>query len=328
MRVIGKFKDLGKSLGTSSSGLEEVYLCPYCITVIGKPDTSGKLYYNKKKRVGHCFKCDSLVFNTEIPDISELAEEWLSILSPTQAEDSTDSTSLFDLSWTKPVSEIPQVYEYLINRNINDQLIDRYNLLATDFPILGVVIPNVMTGKYTDYYQIRDIKQDSYIKYRNPVSTSKPVYGIGFIGDNKSIIITEGVFSAISASRIPGCAGLATYGKSLKLDQLNQIKSLNSVDNIYVMYDGGTLGPTIKAANMLLKTGRDVYVTLLPWSKDPNELSDEGIRICFDTNTYKYQSPDYGNLLWKIYNYNSSKYTSKLYQWRSLIKTLNMENSI
>ena len=274
----GDLKDLGEPIHIRDD--QERYNCPYCLELRGKEDTKAKFYYTPSKRLGHCFKCESYIRDESVPERSELMElvqKRMDFDLPEEEveEEFQDRELMLALDWTVEVDHNPEVKEYLESRGVTKELIDRYNLRACSKPVTGVVFPNFVEGNFTDYLQVRDINPDTDMKYINLPKLEKPLYGVGSLGNRKKAFICEGVLSAISASRLDSYAGLCTFGKSIKKAHLLDLGKL-PVEAYYLSYDGGELSSILSAAKSLKEsTGKLLYITLLPYGKDPNDLSTD-----------------------------------------------------
>ena len=73
-QYFGDVSDLTQDLlvGHVSNRNEEVYKCPYCVTVRGKPDNDGKFYFNSVKLIGQCKKCDTIIISTALRTLEQI----------------------------------------------------------------------------------------------------------------------------------------------------------------------------------------------------------------------------------------------------------------
>lgn len=307
--MIGNKNRLEHKVGQSSDGREVVYLCPFCEEVNGTPDLVGKLYYNVEKRIGYCHRCSTPVFDTSIPTLDQSAKELMNALSVANDEEDLLEGQEYTLDgWTTSVSDNEDVQNYLLDRNITDEIVELYRLRATETPSRAVVIPNCNLGHLkTDFFQLRDISKDAYIKYRNP-SGSKPVFGIDHpeIEKFEHAFLAEGVFSAMAAASYnpEHYLGLCTYGKTIVNHHVQILKEL-SLKSYTLIYDGGELGAIIKAANILLTTGKKVFITLLPYGHDPNSLDEIDLAESVERYTLRYQ-PLVAPYLFSFFNQGQS----------------------
>lgn len=273
-RLIGRLSDLKNKVGSSSNTNEDIYKCPYCITLRGKEDTRGKLYFNTKTGQGFCHLCETPVFDDSSIKLEEEGEEYIDFLLKVDDEKKVQE---YNLNWTLNIRDVKEVHDYLLNRNITNDLIDRYQLRACTSPVTGVVVPNKVYGigkNLTDFFQIRDINSQKWLKYINPLNSDKPLYGTDFIGQRKKAFIAEGVFSAIAASSYSDdYAGLCTYGMSIQPEYIRVLRNL-PIDEYTLIFDGGELWSILKAAKSLIKTNKRIKIVFLPFKKDPNSVTD------------------------------------------------------
>lgn len=274
-REVRPSSKLTRDLYVGRSGSEEIYYCPYCIEIRGKPDDEGKLYFNRKKGIGFCQKCEVVVHDGTITTISIEAERYLSRRNVVEAS----QESVIDLSWTLAVSDVPEVARYLQKRRINSRSIERHGIRACRDPFLGVVLPDKDLGDLrTNFIQVRDIRDSTRVKYRGVSSTSKALYGASRTEGCSIGLVAEGVFSCISGSRIDPnrIASLCTYGKSIKSDQLEIMKTLTHLDEFILAYDGGYVGAIYKTASQMIQQlpSHKISIAFLPVGKDPNDVDD------------------------------------------------------
>lgn len=291
--IIGKYKDLGTPIGYTSDNVHEIHYCPYCVEIRGKPDKAGKLYFNVNKGEGLCFKCETPVFKnitfevtTEISKfLQKIKEKWYKV----EVDLDEDRKTYTLQNWTFPISNNVRVANYLSKRNITQDQIERYHLSSCFRPVEGVVVPNHFVNKnVVDFFQIRDISDNAWIKYINPHG-EKPIYGIDFLNNCEKVFVAEGVFSSIAATNYSeNFGGLGTYGKFIKDSYLKTLKTLTKINEYYLIYDGGEFWSIIKAANKLVKTGRTVKVVLLPYDEDPNSVSIGELQDCVDNLSVRY----------------------------------------
>jgi hypothetical protein len=284
VRYIGMVEELGKSK-SCSDGRHLRFNCPYCPDIRGKADDDYKLYFNKHKEVGMCFKCNTIVVlesDGEIPSLETIKQHFESMFeflyclpkpSPVIPE--------FDISFSVPAFEDKDVMNYLRSRNhpLSDELIAYWDLRACT---LGgkkyVLIPNMINGNKTDYYQMRIANKNApkNERWNSPNTSIKPLFKIHkFKWDD--LVLVEGVFSAtaIGANAIP------LLGKYLTGHQLSQLYDKFSVfgypKRVFIVLDGGSFERKLankiyhKLKKMFIAT-TDIYKINLPHGKDPDEV--------------------------------------------------------
>jgi hypothetical protein len=177
-----------------------------------------------------------------------------------------------------PVSQGSLVHKYLLSRGITDDDILTYRIgegvIEDD---VKVIIPSYGKDGECEYWVSRTIDPANYCRYKNPQVSKK--YHVGFLytaikHSPESVILTEGVFSAIVAGR----NAVATYGKFVSNDQILKIKRLG-VKEVIVSLDGDALDESIDVCKRCLKHNLKVSLVILPKDKDPADLGREMYKI-------------------------------------------------
>ena len=265
MEILKKSSDLGKIIKRTFSG-EEIYYCPWCLEVRGKPDRDGKLYFNPKKGMGKCFKCGTVCIDDSSPSIDRVYQRYY------EKEDAR-LTSIFTLKeWTQPVDEVNEVFEYYASRLLSSLAIRDLSIRACTKPYPGLVFPNnIINGDRTDFFQIRNISKDALIRYTSP-SGVKPLYGTSTIKtDTTRAVICEGVISTLSFYGINSLATLALMGKECSPLQLKTLRML-PIQEWFLCLDGGEIKSILSRVDQLQSVGIHPRVVILPFGQDPNNL--------------------------------------------------------
>ena len=282
------------------SGKDEyIYRCPFCQDNGKTPDIKGKLYVNNKSLKYHCFRCGKagrLIVNPSDINLSPTPSnsELINRLEE-QAGISTGVIPLEDKT-VKLEYEIPrfypvegsQEYNYLKSRGISDYLIKRYDIRIGSVVskyAYRIIIPNrvVSIDGYTDMTDmfvaryIFDIPKDEegrdlIQKYLNPFGTNrrKVVFNLHRIKDNQPIIITEGCFTAISA----GLNAVATYGKLVTNDQINQILA-KKPSRLYINLDPDAYySDTLKLCTRIKRMNSELPLFIVRFRKEDGEHAD------------------------------------------------------
>lgn len=289
----------------SESSKDIVYRCPIC------DDKSGHLYVDYNKEMWHCFKCNAggksissllrlLNINADFDYeklYSEVDKELDNIISPMKIEKkeivdySTNLISLttyYDLH-SAPLSRV--AYGYLLDRGLSPEKIYKLGIregisrYGETFEIGGVsyigrdysgriLVPSLRKDGLISFYVARDYIGDKKPKYLNPpkelAKASEDVYNLDIV-DSDSVIICEGVFTAIAASPYKMNA-VATYGKSIsqkssddKVQVTSQGEKLlnRRFKNYFVCYDADALEEAIKSCEYLYDRGANVYLVLI-----------------------------------------------------------------
>lgn len=155
---------------------------------------------------------------------------------------------------------------YLKNRGITLEQIKKYNIAyivdgyfyKTDgnkAPLRNSVIFFTFdnNGNYK-YWNTRSIEKNPYLKSINAPAKDNEykrkdcIFNFNNARKEKIMIITEGVFDALTFDKF----GVATFGKQVTQEQLNQIIKYTSKDTIiYIMLDSDALTNNIKLARKL-----------------------------------------------------------------------------
>jgi len=269
MAHVSEFHDFNKIAHlepVERNGVYERYNCPFCVKLRGKEDHDGKLYYNTRLRSGYCHKCNVAIVSDSYPQLTNIKTTFL------EKVNKVIPVNYYNLSrWSTPVKYGSQVYQYLINRGLTGADIKLYQLRESD-KFDAVVIPNTtdLTDPFiTNFCQLRYTDPNTILRYADLPNSQKPVYGASLIGKNETIIVCEGVFSAIAASRKLIMPAVALYGKWISINQQKLLME-KTPKVIYLMLDGKELNSIISLAKQLM-TFTTCMVTFLDYGKDPDE---------------------------------------------------------
>lgn len=281
---------------------EIVYVCPICkARHHGEVYEKRKLYYNPKKKLGHCFVCEAVLvgedsFDPKDADTTGMSfEEYItmndksSMLSKKQKQ--YDSQK-FDFSGLRNASEIPELLLYLKEkRKLSDKTISSYVFKSFELKnnSQGIFIgSNLLTETSTDFFQIRNLDPKATPKYLSSPNTVKPIGYLDRLQNEDSVIICEGFFSALSASQHLNYKykPLVLFGKVMtefQEYQLNKFLSNNYINELICCLDGGYSKENLKLFNQLKLNPKINRVTKidLPDDTDPNDLSQEVFLKCF-----------------------------------------------
>ena len=257
-----------KKKGSNSS--HDIYYCSHCLERVGKEDRDGKLYIDRRKGVGICFRCGFIFIDENYAFINTFLEE---------EKELKNNNSLLDLSFFKPVNEDSPQYNYLINRGLSEDLIIRYDFRK--YKMWGndcIVIPNKELGiNKTDYFQIRFLSGE--MRYYNLKSKDKPLTGIrGLLGRPK-LMLCEGFFTAVGAMRLPEIDAVAMLGKRLLEHQIEQLVILkDKYDEVIVSLDEDTtLNEKEFLCKQLLKLGINTSCLFPPNNNNKSGVDDLSI---------------------------------------------------
>jgi 5S rRNA maturation endonuclease (ribonuclease M5) len=183
------------------------------------------------------------------------------------------------------------------NRGINTEILDRFNILATRTPKLGVVFCNKQwrdgSAKVTDFLSIRNI--GGSIRHTNLRDQVKPLLWTNYV-DTDRVIIVEGAISGLAVYQHldEKVCPLVLSGKTISSFQIYQLKEIvasKRIEKVYIATDGGFAESGIKIARSVYKAldHQNVYLLNLPWGKDPNSLTREKFREIWDNKCYEFQ---------------------------------------
>ena len=267
--------EFGSDYVKMSSTDEVVYLCPFCLPVKGSPDKSGHLYIHLRKLVYFCHRCESRGSLKRSDEIVDDGRSVSSVLSKLFNDENRQDPYTYFIPSKYP-KESDKAYEYLISRGIDDDLQRFYDIRIGDTfsDMFGrVLIPNIVKdNNFTDMYVGRTYIKDKK-RYKNPIGApkNKVVFNLHRIDKGLPIIITEGVFSAISA----GKNAVALYGKYASDIQIKMILR-NKPSLIYVCLDSDAYENSIDLCEKLRYNSQsEVRVVDLPTDKDPSDLGND-----------------------------------------------------
>jgi hypothetical protein len=172
--------------------------------------------------------------------------------------------------WVVPVIPRSRAYKYLLKRGLTDDDIVAYRLgegiLDDD---CKVVIPSYDVHGVCEYWVARSLNPKNRIKYKNPPVPRRSHVGFLHLAmqHSKSIVLCEGVFSAMVAGR----DAVAAYGKFVTTDQLHRIQQAGATELIIAL-DGDALKETLETAGRAAKMGFTTSMVELPVDKDPADL--------------------------------------------------------
>ena len=208
-----------------NSNGEYIIHCPFCKA---EGHTKHKLYIKSDLTVGHCFVCHRAFINVddEVRIDYKIPNFFPSFMSrnniPNELVRLTDPTWSLDKFYNDFVDYDQKGYEYLVKRN--PYLKDLYKILGFKFWDGNIVMPFFDPNGEVFYYQIR-FTGNSKIKYFFPPISYKPIYVIPH-GNNKKLIISEGVYDAIAnLVMAPDYTPIAVLGSSVSDYQLNLIRN-------------------------------------------------------------------------------------------------------
>lgn len=270
------------------NGVDEVqFHCPKCIERKGTPDRKGKLYVNVKSYKFICFRCGfkGRISKTGSIDTSKYYENDLEIENQKLSHEIYEAIEGGDKFKLKiPVSKVTEsesATSYLLKRGFSYDQMEYYDMrvgnLNQEFG--RIIIPNeVKNLVYTDTYSARSFI-DQTPKYHNPcgIKKSEVVFNLHRIREGDTIIVVEGVLTAVAA----GKHAVSTLGKTMSRSQASQILSKNP-KRIYLNYDYGAEKESHDACELLrsINDSIDIYEVFMKDERDAADLSTEEYVKC------------------------------------------------
>lgn len=277
------------------------FCCPYCTERRGKEDRDYKLYVNKSKRVGWCFKCQIAVIEqtSELIEISTSFDEELETLVSrivvnlitSRYHNREDTVNLYDISDYPEISCGAPAYNYLEGRKgFNMENIQKYRMRSGKAERGSfVLVPNndygTSDGILTDFFQLRFYGAFSGSKYFH-IHGSKPLVFLDrCIGENpEDLFITEGVFDAMAM----GDNAIAVLGKYVTAEQSKalfcSVNSGSRLKRIILAYDGGVEEDSFNRTVYSLRKFFSIplFKAVFPDGVDPEEAG--GAKGCLSIN--------------------------------------------
>lgn len=257
-------------------------------------------------------------FSSELTDSEKMI---LAIKHRHDSKSDAESDSAIELNPINPpynVKLLPQnmnnpealpYLDYLHKRGINDDEIYRYNIGYT--PLSSVTTKegkNVMihtsivfftfddSGRMI-YWNTRSIDKNAFIKSFNApagkdeYSKDTSIFNLNNAKKTGSIIITEGVFNAITV----GISGVATFGKQVTEHQINLLKDVYEENNdtkFVVFLDNDAYEQKERLGKELSNFSDNVYIVSNPYKeKDANDIGrKEAQRLVSEARKYSYKN--------------------------------------
>ena len=281
------------------SGQYEYFMCcPFCISRVGKQDTSYKLGFNTKLKVYSCFRCGarpsetglySTIFEDQELDSSEIPktiQEMYEFLNSKKKGLKYREKIELDLI-SDPISQLhtPIAYSYMTNeRGFSDQELLRYNIRVghsyvkdnqKKFEWKGRILFPLFYESEPVYIVGRSYPLNYKPKYRNSAHDKRNlIYNLDNVGGD-TVILCEGIVSAIAAERATGVVAVALLGKTILEGQIATLIR-KGIRKVYLSLDGGvTEKDSAHLRKKLIKRGIDLWEVFLPKGEDPDDLGND-----------------------------------------------------
>lgn len=226
----------------SSNKTHDIYYCPYCLqkeidsgVPDPKPDTHGKLYIHKEKKVGLCFRCNTVVFPAKkVEDAFDTLCE--SLCDSKEFDLSASSLPRVNLSHYSDAADSPTAMQWLKKRNkyfsesyiraakfkfYNQELVDDN---GNSYFKQGVIAPMIWNGEIKSY-QVRFFT-DNHAKRFHTNNGIRLLYLPLPITPYSEITLCEGVYDAHALLMMGFPNVVAILGKTLSAFQLMQLREL------------------------------------------------------------------------------------------------------
>ncbi|TXH14537.1 MAG: hypothetical protein E6R03_09110 [Hyphomicrobiaceae bacterium] len=283
-----------------ASGQEIRLKCPQCALRGKTPDTTGHMYVNSHAEKFNCFRCGwkgplSYLFKVLGVEAVVTLNDWstvarnMSLFRSSKAQlavkimDNTQEIG-YPCGIVHPAYS-PDAWAYLTSpkadggRGLSTEQISYYGIsVAVEEPYVGrVFIPTFHDSKVVYWVARTFIGQEP--KYLNPKGLSKVdfVFGLQQAKSFDTVIVTEGVFSAIAA----GPNAVATFGKAVSVSQRQQIADAG-FKRIVVALDGDARKESLQLCQWFSSRGHETYLVDLPKDADPDSDStfQDRVRSC------------------------------------------------
>jgi len=257
--------------------------CPFCVKRGKTPDTKFHLYMNSRKEVYYCFRCGARGSFSSLPNdligimldtysklplekkevnIRNVFETVYDVLNSLTDFQATDSSLIGELYLkqrlfenTSTSTDIPKKLYRILENKTNKSIW----IIFFSYNIWGEI----------DYYTLRKIFSKVFL---NP-KFSKPLFKLDIFSaiEKKEVYLVEGIFDALSLylSGIKNVFSL--LGKELTDLQTEELLDYG-FEKIYIVLDGDAISNEIKIANKLKGHFNEVFIGMLPYEKDPNDL--------------------------------------------------------
>ena len=292
---------------------EARFLCPRCHKRGKKQDTAGHLHVNTEKEKFNCFRCEwkgplkyllesvGLRLDSSIRDWYAVATGVSLFTGKTTKEEPYDNT--IEIPYPCDIIHplmFPEAWSYLTDpkteggRGLTLDQINMYRIVASyDVKYSGrVFIPTITNGKVV--YWVARTMTGQEPKYLNPKGIDKSYYLFNFEQAKQfdSVVITEGVFSAIAAGPNAVCG----FGKAFSTQQLTMLLDANFKKYVIAL-DGDARKQAIAMCKWFVSRGRtETYLVDIPDGEDPDSDADFPSRLLAAKKFSFYSTIEYGLL--------------------------------
>jgi len=278
------YEILGEPEKVYDSKLQYGYNCPEC----GSEQRKGNLEVSLEKHLFHCWSCGDV--NGMKGPLGKLIDNYgnkkqkkvYKLLQPEEFKPKEvkkpklklpDSFTFFkESSLVYPVRK--QAHNYLKNRGITDEIIEKYNIGFCDNGSHAgrIVVPSFNSSGNLNYYIARSWNPTTRAKYKNPESSKDEIiFNEPLIDWNKDIFLVEGVFDSFFLDN-----SIPMLGKHMSQLLFTTIYE-KAKGNITIALDGDAFDNAVKLYHELnggSLWGR-IKIVKLPLDKDVCDLKGQ-----------------------------------------------------
>jgi DNA primase len=263
-------------------------VCSYDIKGLDKGDGKGNLEVNYKQEVYKCWSCSDTHY-TRGPLLKLIkqfgSEKQLKKYKILRPDEITDEGKKVYKKVELPKEFIPfrtaslglkmthhykYAYNYLRNRNVTDEMIQKFNIgfCYEGFYANRIIIPSYDDNYDLNYFTARSYESKPMLKYRNPEAEKEVIIYNEYLIDWKiPIFLVEGPFDSIF---VPN--SIPMLGKVLSEHLFKKL--YEKATEIVIVLDGDAYASAVKIYNKL-NGGRlfgKIWITRLPEDKDIADL--------------------------------------------------------
>ena len=261
---------------------EFIYKCPFC------NHHKHKLQVNLENEKWHCWVCNSKgkkitsllrrldVDINHIKKISQIYKDNIYVKVENDTVINLQLPSEFKSLLIEPKSINPlykKSIKYLHDRGFTEADIIKYNIGFCDTGTYGgrVIIPSYDSDNKLNYFIARSVYDDVTLKYLNPKVSKNVIMFENQINWDYPIILTEGIFDAMTIRR----NAIPLLSKFIPKKLIEKIY-MNGVKNITIVLDDDAIKDSLNYTTQFMNNGIDIKF-VKPSGKDANEIGFEKI---------------------------------------------------
>lgn len=252
-----------------------------------RPDRGHHLYINADKGCFFCFKSStsgSLSYLLSLLGVEEGEKEDDRVPSLESLKETVKRLGGVN-KFVLPTADLPEwysriipgsrVHQYLSYRGVTDDDVEFYKIGEGTGQHEGwVIFPSLDSKGKCEYWVARNIDKKMY---RNPTVDRRHhlcfLYNALSVSP-KSVVICEGVFSAIVAGR----DSVASLGKYVTKSQLHRLRN-TGVEEVLIALDGDAWRDTLDTAERCIRMGFETKIVRLPIDQDPADMGREAFLV-------------------------------------------------